>query len=105
MNPLEAVMTCFSKYATFSGRASRSEFWWFYLTYILVLVVGGAINEYAFLAFFVFIIPYWAAAVRRMHDGNHSGWWMLVPIVNLVFLVSKGTDGPNKYGDIAIGQL
>jgi uncharacterized membrane protein YhaH (DUF805 family) len=105
MNPLEAVSSCFKKYATFSGRSTRSEFWWFYLAYILVLFVGGEITEYAYLLFFMMIIPYLAVAVRRMHDGNHSGWWLFVPIVNLVFLVSSGTDGPNRFGDIAINQL
>lgn len=105
MSPVEAVNKCFSKYATFSGRASRSEFWWFYLTFILVVFVGGTITEYAYLAFYVMIVPYWAVGVRRMHDGNHSGWWLLVPFANLVFLASKGTDGPNRYGDIEISQL
>jgi uncharacterized membrane protein YhaH (DUF805 family) len=105
VNPIESVTTCFKKYATFSGRASRSEFWWFYLLYILIILVGGSITEFAYLAFFTMIIPIWAAGARRMHDGNHSGWWLLVPIVNLVFLASEGTDGPNKYGDIAIEQL
>jgi uncharacterized membrane protein YhaH (DUF805 family) len=105
VNPIDAVSACFKKYATFSGRATRSEFWWFYLAYILVIYVGGAITEYAYLFFFVMIIPYLAAAVRRMHDGNHSGWWLFVPIVNLVFLASRGTDGPNRFGDIAVNQL
>jgi uncharacterized membrane protein YhaH (DUF805 family) len=105
MNPIESITTCFKKYATFSGRASRSEFWWFYLAYILVLLIGGEITEYAFLAFFAMVIPYLAVAVRRMHDGNHSGWWIIVPIVNLVFLASAGTDGPNKFGDISIERL
>ena len=100
-----AISTCLSKYATFSGRATRSEFWWFYLAYFLVLIVGGEITEYAYILFFAMVIPYIAAAVRRMHDGNHTGWWLFVPIVNIVFLASAGTDGPNKYGDIAIGQL
>ena len=105
MNPIESLSTCFSKYATFSGRASRSEFWWFYLAYILVFFVGGPITEYAYLVFFAMIMPIWAAGSRRMHDGDHSGWWLLVPIVNLVFLASEGTDGPNKYGDVSIGRL
>jgi uncharacterized membrane protein YhaH (DUF805 family) len=99
------VSTCFSKYGKFSGRATRSEFWWFYLVYILVFVAGSAITGYAYIAYVIMIIPFWAAGIRRMHDGNHSGWWMIVPIVNIVFLASEGTNGPNKYGDIAIGQL
>ena len=105
MNPIESVTVCLRKYATFSGRASRSEFWWFYLFYILVLFVGGSLNEAFYLAFFVLIIPLWAVGARRMHDAGYSGWWFVVPFVNIVFAVSAGTQGPNKYGDIDISNL
>ena len=44
------------------------------------------------------VIPTIAVGIRRMHDADHSGWWLLVPIVNLVFAVSEGTRGQNSYG-------
>jgi len=105
MNPIEAVSAGFKKYATFSGRSPRSEFWWFYLTYMLVIFVGGPIFEPIYLAFFVMVIPLWAVGIRRMHDTGHSGWWFAVPIINVVFCCIEGTSGPNKYGDVSITEL
>ena len=46
----------------------------------------------------VVIIPSWAVAVRRLHDTGHSGWWVLVPIYNIVLAASPTKDGPNKWG-------
>jgi uncharacterized membrane protein YhaH (DUF805 family) len=100
-----AISSCFSKYATFTGRAKRSEYWFFYLFYIIIYVVGaiaGAVvgNEnlmYLFIA--PLIIPLLAAGVRRMHDVGRSGWFILVPIYNLVLLCTDSNPGSNKYGD------
>jgi uncharacterized membrane protein YhaH (DUF805 family) len=124
----EAIKTCLRKYAVFEGRASRSEFWWFALAYyafffliIPVLVVMGrgstldqassdsAVETAAYfvlgLAFYVgLLLPYVAAAVRRLHDTDRSGWWWLmifIPfgvIVLIVLLASKGDPGWNEYG-------
>lgn len=44
------------------------------------------------------LIPGIAVGVRRMHDTNHSGWWLLFPVVNLIFLVTEGTQGNNRFG-------
>ena len=100
-----AISSCFSKYATFTGRAKRSEYWFFYLFYIIIYVVGviaGVVvgNEnlmYLFIA--PLFIPLLAAGVRRMHDVGRSGWFMLVPIYNLVLLCTDSNPGSNKYGD------
>jgi uncharacterized membrane protein YhaH (DUF805 family) len=114
MNFSEAVQSCFSKYAGFSGRASRSEYWYWVLFQIVASFVvgfsvtmiggphmGGAVNLVLSLALFV---PSLAVAVRRLHDVNKSGWWYLLAftivgvLVLLFWFVSRGTDGENKYG-------
>lgn len=116
----EAIKTCFSKYATFAGRASRSEYWWFYLFCVLLVLVGvmldltvGSYNPddpdsvpwLTFLFALPVILPSLSAMVRRLHDTDRSGWWYwigLIPLVGsivlLVFLVQAGTDGDNRYG-------
>lgn len=98
----DAVFTCFSKYATFSGRASRSEYWWWYLFTCIVGGVASVIDTNTNLFLYldketaigiislVFSVLLWlpslAVAVRRYHDSEHSGWWILCPIVNIVLL-------------------
>lgn len=65
----DALGICFKKYATFTGRARRSEYWWFFLWYcILTLFTCG-------LAIIVFLIPLASVTVRRLHDTGRSGWW------------------------------
>lgn len=108
----EAVSSCLSKYVTFSGRARRSEFWWFYLFCALVVITGLIIDAvvgtaplfYALTALALFL-PQLAASIRRLHDVDKSGWFFLVgliPLVGgiilLVFWVKEGTAGPNQYG-------
>jgi uncharacterized membrane protein YhaH (DUF805 family) len=107
----EAISDGFSKYATFSGRSSRSAYWWFYLFYILVLVgasiIDAAIKTPVFtgLAVLALFLPSLAVLVRRLHDTDHSGWWVLISFVPLVgtivLIVFACTDSgpPNKWGD------
>lgn len=88
------------KYATFTGRARRKEYWYFVLFCMLInialAVVGVSIVSDVFsLAVF---IPSIAVGVRRMHDTGRSGWWLLLPIVNIVFLAQNGQPGPNEHG-------
>ncbi len=94
----EAIKVCFNKYANFSGRASRAEFWWFYLfTFLVSLITCGV-------AGLVFIIPQYAVGARRLHDTGRSGWLQLlgfVPIVGLILIywwVLEGDQGDNQYG-------
>lgn len=107
----EAVSDGFSKYATFSGRTSRSGYWWFYLFYVLVLV-GATIVDAVIkvpiltgLAVLALLLPSLAVLVRRLHDTDHSGWWILISFIPLVgtivLLVFACTDSgpPNKHGD------
>lgn len=90
---ITAIETCLNKYSDFSGRASRSEYWYFYLFVLLAdLVLSYSrvpfLDQYGSL---VFLVPVLAAAARRMHDIGRSGWWMLVPIVNFVFLCTPSS--------------
>jgi uncharacterized membrane protein YhaH (DUF805 family) len=87
----EAIRTCFSKYATFSGRASRSEYWFFSL-FITIVISVGAIIDYAagshipsLLIWLVILLPSFAVQVRRLHDIDRTGWWVLglVPATGL----------------------
>jgi uncharacterized membrane protein YhaH (DUF805 family) len=107
----EAVSDGFSKYATFSGRSSRSAYWWFYLFYTLV-VVGASIVDAALktpvlagLVILALFLPSLAVLVRRLHDTDHSGWWVLISFVPLVgtivLIVFACTDSgpPNKWGE------
>ncbi len=114
MNFVTAVKTCLSNYATFHGRAPRSEFWWFYLFIVLVDVVLSffigsetfvAIRDGGFDAISVAVasnravmvqgivhlalfLPMLAVSVRRLHDVGRSGWWLLVAIIPLgIFVV------------------
>jgi uncharacterized membrane protein YhaH (DUF805 family) len=101
-----AISVCFKKYATFSGRASRSEYWFFYLFYIIIYVIGmvvessAGITNLSTLFILPILLPQLAVSVRRMHDTDHSGWFLLVPIYNLILLCTASTSGSNKHGDL-----
>jgi len=91
-------------YATFSGRARRSEFWFFVLFNTIVsiilsvldIVLGiGLLNTLYSLAV---LVPSIAVGVRRMHDTENSGWFLLIPIYNLILAFTEGTKGENEYG-------
>ena len=73
----EAIKVCFNKYVDFSGRARRSEYWWFYLFCILVNLVLGWIPIVGFIISLGLLLPSLAALIRRLHDINRSGWWCL----------------------------
>lgn len=93
-----------TQYADFEGRARRAEYWYFQLFYYIFLIGCSLMDEMAgteFLApvfFLATIIPRLAVAVRRMHDTGSSGWFILVPIYNLISFISAGDVGPNEYG-------
>lgn len=96
----QSIKTCFSKYVTFSGRATRSEYWWFTLLSIIVCCFP-VVNILGLL----FLLPSLAVAVRRMHDIGKSGWvvlWAFLPILNLIFLyfcILESQPGANKWGE------
>ena len=100
-----AVKTCFAKFVDFSGRATRSEYWWFVLAYFILAIVTGFIHEYLyFLVVLVFLVPMISAGVRRLHDIGKTGWLLLlglIPVVGLVliyFMVQPSQPESNAYG-------
>jgi len=98
----ESISTCFSKYATFKGRASRSEYWWFWLFYVLVEVVFYLINETMLsIAQLALFLPSLAVYARRCHDSNHSGWWILCPIFNIILMFYESDPDDNEYGSLS----
>ncbi len=108
----DSIKQCFSKYADFSGRASRSEYWWFFLFIILAGAVISILSDKLAMVFYLAtLLPSLAAATRRLHDTSRSGWWQLIAlipliglIVLLVFLAQKGdsaTDAPGAPGAVA----
>ncbi len=100
------------KYAVFNGRARRKEYWMFILfnsifsfgiAFIEGVVRGPALQEGAAPIFgsiygLLVLIPAIAVGVRRMHDTDHSGWFLLIPIYNLILACTEGTRGPNRFG-------
>ena len=112
MNMSEAVSTCLNKYADFSGRARRSEYWyWSLATGIVNLVLSaitGMIPELSFLSglfSLAILLPGLAVCWRRLHDIGKSGAWyfiVLVPIVGwillLVWFCQDSDAGDNMYG-------
>jgi uncharacterized membrane protein YhaH (DUF805 family) len=92
------------KYAIFEGRARRKEYWYFSLFFFLIAIVLQYIaaiyrSEIIYFIFlFSTLIPALAVSVRRMHDVNKSGWYILIPIYNLILYCTPGTEGPNQYG-------
>lgn len=113
-------LTVLRKYADFSGRARRMEYWMFTLINFLIGVVlsfidmalgskVGALEGYGIISLVYFLavfIPGLAVTVRRLHDIGKSGWFFLIvfiPLIGfiwlLVLLFTEGTRGPNKYGE------
>lgn len=102
-NPyLEAL----KNYAVFKGRATRREYWMFILINLGVAIVVGVLDTLlnskgilSNLYNLALLLPSIAVGVRRMHDTDRSGWWLLLPIVNIVFLVQDSQPGPNRFGE------
>jgi uncharacterized membrane protein YhaH (DUF805 family) len=115
MNGYQSAM---SKYFVFQGRSSRSEYWVFVFVYILIGIAaqildmflgtyspGGEVGLVGALVGLVHLIPSIAVAVRRLHDTDRTGWWLLiilVPLVGfivlLIFFVLPSTPGKNRFG-------
>ncbi|MFM9970816.1 MAG: DUF805 domain-containing protein [Burkholderiales bacterium] len=81
----DSIITCLKKYSDFSGRASRSEYWWFTLFCVVAPSGLGLINEIlGALSFFALLLPQITASARRLHDVGKTGWLLLVGIIPIV---------------------
>ena len=111
MNFGTAIKTCFSKYAVFSGRASRSEFWWFFLfgfiggivtVVVDVMILGYSVEDNGpvnIIFTIITFLPYLSVGARRLHDINKSGWWQLIAltVIGIILLIIWwATVGKNK---------
>jgi uncharacterized membrane protein YhaH (DUF805 family) len=116
MGMQEAVRAVFGKYAEFTGRARRPEYWWFVLFVVLVgvvltgvesVVMHRPMGQYGFLSGLwnlATFLPLLGVSIRRLHDVDRTGWWLLLGftliggLILLYWYVSRGTVGPNEYG-------
>lgn len=133
MTFVEAIKTGLSKYVTWRGRASRSEFWFFFLFAMLCIFAASIVDRVLGTTFsmvnpvtglrqslgygYVYMIvslalflPNLSVMVRRLHDTGRSGWWywiVLIPLVGAILLIvwfaTKGTTGSNEYGEDPLG--
>lgn len=102
----DSIKYCLTNYAKFKGRASRSEYWFFYLFGMIVLLVAALVSpELYLLSGLGLFIPYIAVLTRRLHDTGRSGamaWIGLIPLVGFILLLvwtcSEGDKTPNKFG-------
>ena len=113
---MNAYLDAMKQYATFSGRATRSQYWLFVLFFFILVVVGSFIDVsigsaqesglgvFAGLVVLVHLLPSIAVFARRMHDTDRSGWWYLLnaiplgQIVAIIFLCMPSTAGANRFG-------
>lgn len=124
---MEYMLAPYKRYFDFSGRSRRKEFWMWFLFYIIVYVVatildtqlglGGQTTSYSsygdggasagfnssggiltLIWVLLNLIPAIAVSVRRVHDVDKSGWFILIPIYNLILYCTNGTSGPNRFG-------
>ena len=103
-NPFNYYVKAIKNYVTFSGRATRPEYWYFFLFNIIVGIIVGGVGTFLgtdllkdLYTLFIFL-PCLAVGVRRLHDSDRSGWWILLPVVNIIFLCLEGTAGENRFG-------
>ena len=119
MNFQDSITNCFYNYGVINGRATRSEYWYWVLFVSLVSVfaliidvslLGSSIDDeftpLNSIWSLVVFIPGITVTVRRLHDVNRSGWWILISfipfvgsLIVLVLLIDKGTEGSNKFGN------
>jgi uncharacterized membrane protein YhaH (DUF805 family) len=115
MSPIDSITSCMKGSTSFDGRASRSEFWWFYLFYV---VCGQILNALAImldqpmvsLAIFALVPAAISSSARRLHDGGRSGWnllWVLTIIgafVVLYWYIEDGEFTDNAYGPVPTNE-
>ena len=103
----ESIRVCFAKYATFEGRASRSELWWFVLFLVLISAACGIFSDKLTAVFtLATLVPAIAVTTRRLHDTDKSGWMQLIGLIPIVgwilftvWLCQVGKE-PNRFGPL-----
>jgi uncharacterized membrane protein YhaH (DUF805 family) len=103
-------LSVLKKYVVFDGRARRSEYWYFVLFNMLISLGLGIVDKalgttsdsgtgaLGGLYSLAVLLPSLGVAIRRMHDVGKSGWFLLIPIYNLILACTAGDEGPNEYG-------
>lgn len=119
MNFQQAIASGFQNYVTFVGRAARSEYW-FWTLFAVLVGVAAAILDAAFfpglharpihsLASLALFLPGLSVSIRRLHDLDRTGWWVLIVLTGigiillLIWFCLRGTVGPNRYGPDPLG--
>ncbi|MBL0545369.1 DUF805 domain-containing protein [Aeromonas jandaei] len=102
------------QYAVFSGRARRTEYWMFVLCNVVFMLLVGMVDRLigsdkeilSAIYSLAVLLPSLAVAVRRLHDTDRSGWWLLIGLIPVIgtlvliyFMVCNGQQGPNRFGD------
>lgn len=115
MSFVDAVRSVLSQYVGFSGRARRSEYWWYVLFYVILAIVAsiidraigtdpGKVGIVSSLLGLALFLPSLAVSVRRLHDTSRSGWWVLlglIPLVGAIILLvwyCQDSHPDNQYG-------
>lgn len=112
MNFTDAVKSVLTtNYANFTGRSARPEFWWFALfnfiilaVFFVLMMIVPPISYLEWLYRLAVLIPSIAVGVRRLHDIDKSGWWLLITLTIIGILliiywaIQPGTQGPNRFG-------
>jgi uncharacterized membrane protein YhaH (DUF805 family) len=110
MNFEQAIRSGFKNYIGFTGRATRSEFWYWTLFAVVVqllvdLVTADKLEVVSALVSLALFLPSLSVSIRRLHDIDKSGWWFLlwfVPIVGWIVMIywacCQGSEGPNRFG-------
>ena len=94
---IESIKGSLNKYVDFSGRATRKEYWTFYLFYIVAMFISGFVgallgtDALANIVLLILVIPVISCGARRMHDVGKSGWFQLVPFYNLFLSVQPSS--------------
>ena len=110
----QAIKMALDKYCCFTGRASRSEYWWWVLfTFVISVIVGAVFGDgtagkiVSSLVGLAFLLPGLGLSVRRLHDTGKSGWWILIgliplvgAIILLIFFIKDSDPATNAYGPV-----
>ena len=104
MNAVDYYVKVLKNYTTFSGRARRAEYWNFVLINFLAVIVVSIVSAIIKVPVLVYayelavLLPSIAVGIRRMHDVNKSGWFLLIPLYNLYLAFTAGDVGSNQFG-------